>query len=305
MILRENDLFPFDCHKGLECFTRCCRDINLFLTPYDILRLKNHLSLTSREFLDRYTLTLYMEKIGHPLVVLKMADEDKRCPFSGPNGCGVYADRPWSCRSFPLEPNTEETAVPASAGTQQTYSVVRRPFCLGFERAGSKTVREWLDGQGVEIYEEMNAVWSEVTLSKSFPAGGLDKTGIQMFFIGSFSLDEFRMLAAMPSFLETYSLTAEDMKPLLADEVLLFRFACRWLRGALLNEKISLAPATLFDSRTAAPSRSKSANRRRSSRSRRPPAGRSGSPRKGSKRSIPPSMSRRRPSSTRSSRSGA
>ena len=45
--LHGNDTFSFSCSKELECFNRCCRDINLFLTPYDILRIKRRLKIPS------------------------------------------------------------------------------------------------------------------------------------------------------------------------------------------------------------------------------------------------------------------
>ena len=31
----DNDL-RFECHEGLDCFTRCCRNVTIVLTPYDI-----------------------------------------------------------------------------------------------------------------------------------------------------------------------------------------------------------------------------------------------------------------------------
>jgi len=43
--------FKFKCHPGVECFTQCCRDINIILTPYDIILLKKKLKLSSDEFL--------------------------------------------------------------------------------------------------------------------------------------------------------------------------------------------------------------------------------------------------------------
>jgi hypothetical protein len=36
------ETFRFACHKDLPCFTKCCNDLKLVLTPYDILRLQNH-----------------------------------------------------------------------------------------------------------------------------------------------------------------------------------------------------------------------------------------------------------------------
>lgn len=249
-----DDIFPFDCRKDLDCFNRCCRDINLFLTPYDIMRLKKNLSLSSREFLDRYTTTIYMEEIGHPLVVMKMTGDDKLCPFSGPDGCRVYPDRPWSCRAFPLEPCVGK----AGDGRPLTpmYSVVKRPFCLGvneknpFLEKGDTggfpgennllTVRAWRERQRTAVYEEMNDLWSQVTLSERFPAGGLDKSGIQMFFLASYSLDEFAQLVCRQGFLDTYNLKGEEIGTALHDELSLFKFACRWLRVALLGEEIPL-----------------------------------------------------------------
>ena len=53
--LSADDAFTFGCNPGVACFNECCRDLNQFLTPYDILRLKNHLNLSSSAFLERYT----------------------------------------------------------------------------------------------------------------------------------------------------------------------------------------------------------------------------------------------------------
>ncbi|MDI6791153.1 MAG: YkgJ family cysteine cluster protein [Thermodesulfobacteriota bacterium] len=249
-----DDIFLFDCRKGLNCFNRCCRDINLFLTPYDIMRLKNHLGFSSRKFLDTYTTTIYMEEVGHPLVVIKMTGDEKRCPFSSPDGCRVYPDRPWSCRIFPLEPSADKDIDGKQANPM--YSVVKRPFCLGFNEKNSflekgdtggfsgennlLTIRAWRERQGTAVYEDMNDLWSQVTLSERFPAGGLDKTGIQMFFLASYSLDEFAQLVCRQGFLDTYNLKGEEIRTALQDELSLFKFACKWLRVALLGEEIPL-----------------------------------------------------------------
>ncbi len=234
-----DDIFSFDCRKGLDCFNCCCRDINLFLTPYDIIRLKNNLGLSSRKFLDTYTTAIYLEEIGHPLVVMKMPGDEKRCPFSSPDGCQVYPDRPWSCRIFPLEPCVSKAR--DDRPLTPMYSIVKRPFCQGVnEKDNLLTVRAWLKRQGTAIYEEMSDLWSQVTLSERFPAGGLDKRGIQMFFLASYSLDEFSVLASGQGFLETYSLKNDEIRPILQDEISLYAFACRWLRVALLGEEIRL-----------------------------------------------------------------
>ncbi|MEK7332745.1 MAG: YkgJ family cysteine cluster protein, partial [Nitrospirota bacterium] len=47
--------FKFRCHKGIKCFTKCCSNIDIMLTPYDILRMKNRLKMSSEEFLEKHT----------------------------------------------------------------------------------------------------------------------------------------------------------------------------------------------------------------------------------------------------------
>mgnify|MGYP003572990922 CR=1 FL=1 len=50
-----DDTFEFSCHPGISCFNQCCADVNIFLSPYDVLRMKKRLSVPSTEFLDTYT----------------------------------------------------------------------------------------------------------------------------------------------------------------------------------------------------------------------------------------------------------
>jgi hypothetical protein len=52
------------CHKGIACWNACCSNIDISLTPYDILRMKTRLGITSAEFLKDYTVPYEMEKDG-------------------------------------------------------------------------------------------------------------------------------------------------------------------------------------------------------------------------------------------------
>ena len=66
--------FQFRCHKDIACFTKCCSNINILLTPYDIIRMKKRLGISSEEFLEKYTTMELDEKSKQPLVRLKMLD---------------------------------------------------------------------------------------------------------------------------------------------------------------------------------------------------------------------------------------
>ncbi len=229
--LGPDDSFGFGCNSDLECFNKCCRDINLFLTPYDILRMKRRLKISSREFLKIYTFPLFPVEIGHPVILLKMIpDETKNCPFVGEKGCLIYDDRPWSCRSFPLEP---------AAGMQPPeFSIVKRDFCLGF--GGGKatyTVQKWRQTQSVAFYEEMNNEWKRVTHHENFGTRNLLKgRDRDIFFLGSYDIDGFRDLVFKGDFLRYFDVEKAALKSVKSNEIELLRLAFKWLRCTLFNE---------------------------------------------------------------------
>ena len=85
------------------------QDITIVLSPYDVLRMKNALGISSEEFLDEYTLIIRRENLLIPMIVIKMNEDDKRCPFVAEGGCKIYDDRPWPCRMYPLNMNDDGT----------------------------------------------------------------------------------------------------------------------------------------------------------------------------------------------------
>jgi Fe-S-cluster containining protein len=97
-----DDKIRFRCHKGIPCFNKCCENIDILLTPYDIVRLKNRLGLTSREFIDRHTVDCEMDGHGMPGLKLKTQDGSTACINLTPDGCSVYSDRPAACRYYAL-----------------------------------------------------------------------------------------------------------------------------------------------------------------------------------------------------------
>ena len=50
----ENSAFQFRCGPDVKCYMSCCRKLDLILYPYDIIRLKNRLSISSEEFMRRH-----------------------------------------------------------------------------------------------------------------------------------------------------------------------------------------------------------------------------------------------------------
>ena len=97
--LEQEEEFPFACHPGVPCFNDCCADVNIILTPLDVLQLARATGLPTSEFLDTYTANPMTKDLHLPVVLLTMGPEpEKRCRFVGPEGCTVYDVRPWACR---------------------------------------------------------------------------------------------------------------------------------------------------------------------------------------------------------------
>ncbi|MFO8049317.1 MAG: YkgJ family cysteine cluster protein [Desulfosudaceae bacterium] len=240
-----DDTFQFRCHHGVSCFTRCCRGINIMLTPYDIVRLKNRLGLSSEEFLAIYTQPQLLAKTDLPVVTMKLLDDERQsCPFVRDDGCLVYTDRPTTCRYYPLGvaslSHKEEMTEDDMNGF---FFFINEPHCRGFEEEKQWTVEEWRRDQGVDIHDSINAEWTDLVVRKrTFPSNiMLTEEAKKMFFTASYDIDRFRRFVFESSFLERYSVDENIAAKIKDDEVALLQFAFQWLK-AILFEKGEFHP---------------------------------------------------------------
>ncbi len=236
--LSPDSEFKFQCHKGVKCFTQCCRGIKIILTPYDIIRLKNRLQLSSEEFLAIYTEPEMLEKTDLPVVTLKLLDDkDESCAFVRDDGCLLYTDRPTACRYYPL--GTAFLSHKDGADDDEFYFFIHEPHCLGFEEKKEWTVREWRKDQGVDIHDEINAEWTDLLVRKrSFPMNiRLTEESKQMFFLTSYNIDKFKKFVFESSFLSRYQFDPETVEKIRNDEIALLKFGMKWLKNILFKEE--------------------------------------------------------------------
>jgi len=220
--------FNFQCKPGITCFTQCCRDVTIALTPYDVVRLKRAVGLNSDEFLDKYTLTLTKENRLIPLVVLRMNEDDKKCPFVTEKGCTVYENRPWACRMFPLDMNDD--------GTFRIIADDSR--CLGLKDSHTWQIGDWLVDQGVPIYDQMNILFSQVTGPLKAGEPDIDNPQIyKMTFMALYNLDRFRDFVFQSSFLERFHVEPVTIEKIKRSDVELMKFAFDWIKFGLLGQK--------------------------------------------------------------------
>jgi uncharacterized protein len=231
--------FRFDCHRGIACFTKCCAKLRLILTPYDIVRLKRSLGLSSEVFLDQYTITDLTSHNRFPMVMLKMTeDADKTCPYVSSQGCRVYEDRPAACRLYPVGKAFHMAGANNKSGDGDKFFLVQEPHCLGFREKRPWSLEQWLDHEGLIQYNEMNRKWLEIVGSnKSLgPKETLQKK-IQMFFMASYNLDRFREFIFKSRFFEVFELGCDLKENLNYDDSALLELAFYWLKFSLFGDK--------------------------------------------------------------------
>jgi hypothetical protein len=229
----------FRCHPGVSCFTQCCRNIKIVLSPYDILRLRRHLDMSAPDFLHTYTQPTYLEKTDLPGVCLKLNEDDGRCPFliSDTDGCRVYGDRPTACRYYPVGMANFHEGAQEEQQAEAFYFVVKEPHCKGFEEDKSWTIREWRADQGVDERDRMNKGWMEIVMRrKSFGLQAtLSEPAKRMFFMASTDLDQFRSFVFESSFLKTYTVDEETIAKIREDDVELMHFAIAYLASSMFG----------------------------------------------------------------------
>ncbi|MBP7517360.1 MAG: YkgJ family cysteine cluster protein [Desulfobulbus sp.] len=227
----------FECHPGVSCFTACCHNIKIILTPYDILILRRRLNIPAHEFITLYTEPTYLEKTDMPGVQIKLTGENNGCPFVTPEGCTVYTDRPSACRYYPVGMADFHEGGKDDAAEEKFFFLVKEPHCKGHEEPKRWTIRDWRADQGVDVRDEMNKEWLRLVMRrKSFGLQAtLSDAAKRMFFMASTDLDTFRKFVFESSFLDTYEVDADTVAKIREDDVELMLFSFRYLANTLFG----------------------------------------------------------------------
>ncbi len=236
--LSPEDTFQFACGPDVPCFTECCGKLDLLLTPYDLLRLRKRLGISSADFLDTHATIRWQTGHGFPEVMMQMDEAaGKRCPFVTPQGCSIYEDRPGACRIYPL--GRGSTTHPMDGSKREFYFTVREEHCRGFEQVREWKVKEWLADQGMDEYNRMNDLLMELFVG-SRRSGNVTLTPqhVQMFMMACYNTERFRDFIFKSGFLSRFELEPDLVDALRDDDLALLEFAFRWLRFALLREPV-------------------------------------------------------------------
>ncbi|MGD0885892.1 MAG: YkgJ family cysteine cluster protein [Thermodesulfovibrionales bacterium] len=230
--------FRFKCHKGISCFTKCCSNIDIMLTPYDIIALKKKLGLTSGEFIEKYTYMKTDEKGAFPFIFLRMNDNETRsCPFVTPEGCTIYEDRPANCRYYPVGQGTLKKALDGKVVDEEFFFFVRESHCKGFQEPDEWTVAQWRKNQGVDRYDELNRDWKSILLMRNVPGRELDEKKQAIFSMACYDMDRFRRFIFESKFLNIFDIDDVTREKMRRDDAELMLFGFKFLKHILLVEE--------------------------------------------------------------------
>ena len=228
--------FSFGCHPDIDCFTECCRELDLILTPYDVLCLSKELQMKSAAFIERYAVLEQDENDVFPVMYLGMVDDGKAsCPFISNNGCRVYNGRPGACRAYPVG---RGVTLDENGNKRELYVLVREDHCRGFAEEQPYTVAEWFENQGLIEYNEINDELLTLLQHQNISEGmRLTEKQKDNLLLALYKLDEFRDLVSSPGFQEEFKQTEEEIRSVLSDDLKLLRFGIHWLKETLFAEK--------------------------------------------------------------------
>ena len=233
--IEVDEPFRFACSPAVACFNECCRDLNQFLYPYDILRLKNGLKLSSGKFLERYTTQHIGPESGLPIVAIKPTGAaGLTCPFVTEKGCSVYSDRPASCRTYPLMRAVSRDR--KSGMVNEHFMLLKEPHCLGFDAANSQTVQQWINDQEVGIYNHFNDQMLEIIhLKNQQQAGPLDLKSRHLFYEALYDLDRFKTRAFKTDLFDNLDVDPQKLVDANSDDTALLEVAMGWVKEVLFK----------------------------------------------------------------------
>ena len=235
-------IFSFACHPGVSCFNKCCHEIDVILTPVDILKMKTALNIRSDEFLKKYTTLQTLKDTGIPLVKLLMRQNSNgACIFlDGSKGCSIYQNRPQVCRSYPLglgtlDPRHEK--LQTEGQSPEARFMIQEDMCKGHLEPKTWTLKKWMEDQGTVAMEEGNKPWMEIVAKlKAMKINDKQNHEISLFIMASYDLDTFRQFVFERSFLERFEVDINTIKSIHSEQESLLKFGMEWLLFALFNE---------------------------------------------------------------------
>jgi Fe-S-cluster containining protein len=183
--------FRFRCHPEVDCFTECCRMLELVLTPYDLLRMRYATGLTSQQLLDRHVILEQEPGEPFPRLYLGMVDDGRAsCIFVAKTGCTIYPHRPGACRTYPLGRGVR---CRRNGEIAEQYVLLQEPHCHGYREENLQDIAEYIADQELAAYHRSNDKVAAILQHEAIKSGFVPSAKqIEFFLLALYNLDTFR-----------------------------------------------------------------------------------------------------------------
>lgn len=223
--LARGEEFCFECNSDCKCFGDCCRKANVFLTPYDIIKLKKRLKMTSSEFLEKYTAMPSSSEFPFPALMLRT--ENEQCLMIDGDDCSVYDSRPLACRLYPL----------AILPGRSEFHLMTDDFCEGHLSKVTTNVGQWNAQNKTSEYIESYKRFFRIISDNRFEERAIEPVKLEMFYMASYDIDRFREFVFDSIFLQRIHLHEDDILEYRTNDEKLLQFAMHWIETELLGIK--------------------------------------------------------------------
>ena len=235
-------IFSFACHPGVSCFNRCCHEIDVILTPADILKIKTELNISSDKFLTQYTTMQKLKGTGIPLVKLQMRENTNgACIFlDQKKGCTIYDTRPLVCRSYPLglaSLDPRQSEIQEEGQPTEARFIIREDICMGHREPKTWTLKEWMKDQETIGLEKDNKDWLDIVARlKAMKFSENQQHEISLFIMASYDVDTFSKFVFESSMLKRFKVEKKTVDLIRSNQLELLKFGMMWLQFSLFGE---------------------------------------------------------------------
>ena len=118
----------------------------------------------------------------------------------------------------------------------EQFMALIEPHCHGFDELKTQTVRQWIDNQGITIYNEINdKLMHIISLKNRMMPGPLDIKTRHLFYTTLYDLDNFRSQFTKSATQNRFKVDALTIERAMDDDVALLELGMRWIEEVLFG----------------------------------------------------------------------
>jgi len=117
------------------------------------------------------------------------------------------------------------------------FMMLRESHCLGFEEGKTRTLQQWIEEQGLAVYNENNdKLMQIISLKNRLIQGPLDIQSSQLFHTALYDQDDFRLQIQNSGLLDNFDVNSDIMDAALENDVALLDLAMKWIKHMLFDQ---------------------------------------------------------------------